>query len=99
MTSRRGVVQTTSDRFAVLTGHRKLLNDVSRPAGLENRAGRFSGDHTCGATPVPIPNTAVKPAGPMIVHSARKSVIAGKKFERPGSHQVPGAGSCVPGML
>jgi hypothetical protein len=36
-----------------------------------------SGDHTGGATPVPIPNTAVKPAGPMIVPQARKSVIAG----------------------
>lgn len=38
---------------------------------------RFVGDHTGGVTPVPIPNTAVKPVGPMIVPLARKSVIAG----------------------
>ena len=41
----------------------------SRPAGLNAPAGRLPGDHTRGATPVPIPNTAVKPAGPMIVQS------------------------------
>ena len=35
--------------------------------------------------PVPIPNTAVKPAGPMIVPLARKSVIAGSfNRSRPG---------------
>lgn len=43
--------------------------ESSRPAGLNPPAGRFPGDHTRGATPVPIPNTAVKPAGPMIVQS------------------------------
>jgi hypothetical protein len=41
----------------------------------------MSGDDTGGVTPVPIPNTAVKPVGPMIVPSARKSVIAGLLFE------------------
>ncbi len=40
----------------------------------------MSGDDTGGVTPVPIPNTAVKPVGPMIVPSARKSVIAGLLF-------------------
>jgi hypothetical protein len=40
-------------------------------------AWRFVGDHTDGVTPVPIPNTAVKPIGPMIVPLVRKSVIAG----------------------
>ena len=37
----------------------------------------FVGEHTDGVTPVPIPNTAVKPVRPMIVPLARKSVIAG----------------------
>ncbi len=35
-------------------------------------AGRFPGDDTGGATPVPIPNTAVKPVRPMIVPSSAK---------------------------
>src|SRR5437764_4121727 len=50
---------------------------------------RFPGDHTGGATPVPIPNTAVKPAGPMIVPQARKSVIAG--VQSPGRPRLPRA--------
>ena len=32
----------------------------------------FSGDYTLGVTPVPIPNTAVKPQGPMIVPTSAK---------------------------
>ena len=51
--------------------------DCSRPARPDRPPGDFSGDHTGGVTPVPIPNTAVKPVGPMIVPLARKSVIAG----------------------
>ncbi len=47
-----------------------------------------SGDHTGGATPVPIPNTAVKPVGPMIVPLARKSVIAGNYTKTPVSHDA-----------
>ena len=47
------------------------------PGRASPPAGHFSGDHTGGETPVPIPNTAVKPARPMIVPLARKSVIAG----------------------
>lgn len=50
--------------------------DHTHPVGLTARR-VLSGDDTCGAPPVPIPNTAVKPAGPMIVPLARKSVIAG----------------------
>jgi hypothetical protein len=37
------------------------------PRRLERAGGVFAGGHACGATPVPIPNTAVKPAGPMIL--------------------------------
>ena len=48
--------------------------------GPARPAGRLPGDDTGGATPVPIPNTAVKPAGPMIVPQARKSVIAGVTY-------------------
>ena len=32
----------------------------------------FPGAHAGGATPVPIPNTVVKPAGPMVVLLARE---------------------------
>lgn len=48
------------------------------PQAVRNTAAcGFVGDHTDGVTPVPIPNTAVKPIGPMIVPLVRKSVIAG----------------------
>ena len=40
------------------------------PAPARPPGGRLPGDHTGGATPVPIPNTAVKPAGPMIAPQA-----------------------------
>lgn len=43
----------------------------------------FSGEYTDGVTPVPFPNTAVKPIRPMIVPLARKSVIAGSSTNRP----------------
>ena len=36
----------------------------------------FSGDHTVEETPVPIPNTAVKLSGPMIVPTSAKVGIA-----------------------
>lgn len=49
----------------------------TRQAVRNIAACRFVGDHTDGVTPVPIPNTAVKPIGPMIVPLVRKSVIAG----------------------
>ena len=45
----------------------------------------ISGDDTGGAPPVPIPNTAVKPARPMIVPPARKSVIAGSSTSQPAA--------------
>lgn len=54
-----------------------------RPAGLNPPAGRIPGDHTCGATPVPIPNTAVKPAGPMIVQSRESRSSPGSHIEKP----------------
>ena len=34
---------------------------------MNNPGGGFVGAHTHRATPVPIPNTAVKPVGPMIL--------------------------------
>ena len=37
------------------------------PAGLETVRRGIVGGYTRGVTPVPIPNTAVKPAGPMIL--------------------------------
>lgn len=62
-------------------------------------AWRFVGDHTDGVTPVPIPNTAVKPVGPMIVPLARKSVIAG--ILQPDALELPlqGVFSCAPPTL
>jgi len=79
---------------------------LQRPTGAASPpAGRFPGDHTCGAPPVPIPNTAVKPAGPMIVLLARKSVIAGVQPtppHRPGhpvQHRMAGAAVRVEGRI
>ena len=34
---------------------------------MNSRGGEFVGAHTHRDTPVPIPNTAVKPVGPMIL--------------------------------
>jgi hypothetical protein len=62
-------------------------------AGADPSGARFPGDQTGGATPVPIPNTAVKPAGPMIVPKARKSVIAGIPHETRDAAPSPGAAS------
>jgi hypothetical protein len=46
-------------------------------------AGIFSGDHTVEETPVPIPNTAVKLSGPMIVPTSAKVGIARFYFKNP----------------
>jgi hypothetical protein len=43
----------------------------------------FSGDHTVEETPVPIPNTAVKLSGPMIVPTSAKVGIARFYFKNP----------------
>ena len=40
--------------------------------GLRGSLNELAGDHTELETPVPIPNTAVKQLGPMIVRTARK---------------------------
>ena len=46
-------------------------------------AGSSSGDHTGKETPVPIPNTAVKLSGPMIVPTSAKVGIARFYFKNP----------------
>ena len=46
-------------------------------------AGISSGDHTGEETPVPIPNTAVKLSGPMIVPTSAKVGIARFYFKNP----------------
>ena len=61
----------------------------SRATRLNALAARFPGDHTRGATPVPIPNTAVKPAGPMIVQSRESRSSPGPYFKKP--HGSPGS--------
>ena len=45
--------------------------------GVKYRPVCLSGDHTAKVLPVPIPNTAVKLCGPMIVHTSVKVGIAG----------------------
>ena len=45
----------------------------------------FSGDHTVKETPVPIPNTAVKLSGPMIVPTSAKVGIARFYSQKPRS--------------
>ena len=42
------------------------------PLDRQRSSMRLAGDHTQVATPVPIPNTAVKHLGPMVVRIARK---------------------------
>lgn len=70
--------------------------ESSRPPGLNAPDGRFPGDHTCGATPVPIPNTAVKPAGPMIVQSRESRSSPGSHTESPPEPHGPGGlSSCA----
>ena len=60
-------------RYGVLEGAAVCRDRRLASATLDKISGGFSG----GVTPVPIPNTAVKPVRPMIVPLARKSVIAG----------------------
>jgi hypothetical protein len=43
------------------------FTDIPRSAGRTTAGRAFVGGYTRGVTPVPIPNTAVKPAGPMIL--------------------------------
>lgn len=43
---------------------------IDRPQ-VERLVGRFVGEHERWETPVPIPNTAVKPALPMILHCGK----------------------------
>src|SRR5205085_10923495 len=76
----------TADRLTAPPPHAPC-SDTGRDQGLgpptPAGAGAFPhrnghpGAHTRGATPVPIPNTAVKPPGPMVVPHARESVGAG----------------------
>ena len=66
--------------------------ESSRPTGLNAPVGRFPGDHTCGATPVPIPNTAVKPAGPMIVQSRESRSSPGSSIRSQESPPTPTVG-------
>ena len=41
------------------------------------------GDYTCRETHVPIPNTTVKPTGPMIVHTSAKVGYCREHFLKP----------------
>ena len=49
-----------------------LFTFSGRSAGAKRNQIDIPGDHTRVDTPVPIPNTAVKHTGPMIVRIARK---------------------------
>ena len=67
--------QTTLARCHLIQGSRNadrlwIFNLQSKICNLQSQ--EISGDHTRVATPVPIPNTAVKRAGPMLVRTARK---------------------------
>ena len=55
-------------------------------------AGISSGDHTVEETPVPIPNTAVKLSGPMIVPTSAKVGIARFYSQKPRRVQKTRAG-------
>ena len=68
----------------------------SAAARASQPAGRIPGDHTGGATPVPIPNTAVKPVGPMIVQP-RESRSSPGSFHPPQA--APARPQSQPGRL
>jgi hypothetical protein len=55
-------------------------------------AGISSGDHTGEETPVPIPNTAVKLSGPMIVPTSAKVGIARFYTQKPRSSSKDSSG-------
>src|SRR5215213_5687852 len=46
---------------------RSITRQDTARAGPQAPPAALAGGHTRGETPVPIPNTAVKPAGPMIL--------------------------------
>ena len=58
-------------------------------------AGRSSGDHTVKETPVPIPNTAVKLSGPMIVPTSAKVGIARFYLQKPRRLKRVERGFCL----
>src|ERR1700704_5560525 len=62
--------------------HSCISNQNQVPVRL-TAAGISSGDHTGEETPVPIPNTAVKLSGPMIVPTSAKVGIARFYFKNP----------------
>ncbi len=78
----QGVNESTRSRIHEIRGHTQ--HDLCSPrAGDETSPSRdstddqrklvirFVGDQRSGATPVPIPNTAVKPGPPMILHRGK----------------------------
>ena len=64
--------------------HSCISNQNQVPVRL-TAAGISSGDHTGEETPVPIPNTAVKLSGPMIVPTSAKVGIARFYSQKPRS--------------
>src|SRR5688500_11252769 len=50
---------------------------------LNKRGVAFVGAHARGVTPVPIPNTAVKPAGPMILRQRESRSVPAISLEPP----------------
>ena len=56
---------------------------------MNSRGGGFVGAHTHRATPVPIPNTAVKPVGPMILLQRESRSVPALK-EEPLDRKVEG---------
>jgi hypothetical protein len=48
-----------------------FFGSQTRVRPLKHAAGAFFGDHRLGVTPVPIPNTVVKPKSPMILHRGK----------------------------
>jgi hypothetical protein len=73
-----------------------ISNQVKNQAPLRLTAGDVSsGDHTVEETPVPIPNTAVKLSGPMIVPTSAKVGIARFYSQKPRRLKRVVRGFCV----
>src|SRR5437764_9986310 len=72
---------------SVLANHRSPV--------LETTPAILAGGYTRGATPVPIPNTAVKPAGPMILLQRESRSPPALNKRTPGSCKRAGVLFCA----
>ena len=80
------VVSTRAPQAPGDDGQNRLIRTIRVRASRKGRPG-IAGDHGSGATPVPIPNTEVKPGPPMILLCGK---VGRCRLITPSSHKLGG---------